>query len=589
MIDLDAWITLVTIVALMAALLFTRIRTDVVFLGAVGILFVTGVLDTTEAFSGFVNSSVLIVGAMFVIVAGLSYTGVLLWMTKHVFGQPRGEVRPLLHLMVPVALLSTFVNNTSVVALCVGVVKLWSRKLGIRSSKLLIPLSYAGGMGGPVAAIATPTALLLCGMYEQQTGQSLSIFASTLPAVVCFVAATLVLIVFRRLLPDISTPESAFDNTGDYTLEMLVTSNNRHIGETIGELGLNRVHAGSLVEVIHFDDERQVLPVRDDEPLLGGDRLIFSGKIDELLELAKEMGFVSPDHSVFSVYGTSAKRCLRTAYICFGSSLIEKRLCETCFEQDHGMTLVAVSRKGERICQSPREIVLHAGDLLLFAHQPRKKINTDALKSQLQFFDSPEIPVTGLKPLVSTAIMIGMVLLATTGVLSLLQSAFIAAGAMLVFGCCSPSQAMNAINWNILISLGGGLAMGTALQKTGLAGQMAAGVFDLCGSHPLLVMIVLCLMAAVVTEFVSNSAAISLMFPIVYDATVEIGCNPLPFAIALLLAVNAAFLTPISTPLNLLVYGPGGYRATDYLRIGLPVKLAYLTTAIIIISFIYSV
>ena len=148
---------------------------------------------------------------------------------------------------------------------------------------------------------------------------------------------------------------------------------------------------------------------------------------------------------------------------------------------------------------------------------------------------------------------------------------------------------MNAINWNILISLGGGLAMGTALQKTGLAGQMAAGVFDLCGSHPLLVMIVLCLMAAVVTEFVSNSAAISLMFPIVYDATVEIGCNPLPFAIALLLAVNAAFLTPISTPLNLLVYGPGGYRATDYLRIGLPVKLAYLTTAIIIISLIYGV
>lgn len=586
---IDSWITIVTLVALMAALLFTRIRTDVVFLGAVGILFVTGVLDTTEAFSGFVNSSVLIVGVMFVIVAGLSYTGVLLWMTKHVFGQPRGEVRPLLHLMVPVALLSTFVNNTSVVALCVGVVKLWSRKLGIRSSKLLIPLSYAGGMGGPVAAIATPTTLLLCGMYEQQTGQSLSIFASTLPAVVCFVAATLVLIVFRRLLPDISTPESAFDNTGDYTLEMLVTSNNRHIGETIGELGLNRVHAGSLVEVIHFDDERQVLPVRDDEPLLGGDRLIFSGKIDELLELAKEMGFVSPDHPVFSVNDVSNQRRLRTAYICFGSNLIEKRLSDTTFEHDNNMTLVAVSRKGVRINEPPREVVLHAGDSLLFASPPRSKVNTDALKSQLQFFDSPEIPVVGMKSLISTLILVGMVLLATTGVMSLLQSAFIAAGAMLVFGCCSPTQAMNAINWKILISLGGGLALGTALQKTGLANQVAMGVLDFCGGQPLLVMIALCLIAAIVTEFVSNSSAIALMFPIVYDATVEIGCNPLPFAIALLLAVNAAFLTPISTPLNLLVYGPGGYRATDYLRIGLPVKIAYLTTAIITIFLLYDI
>ena len=233
--------------------------------------------------------------------------------------------------------------------------------------------------------------------------------------------------------------------------------------------------------------------------------------------------------------------------------------------------------------------MLHAGDLLLFVYKPNQKINTDALKSQLQFFDSPEVPVTGLKPLISTAILIGMVLLTVTGVMPLLQSAFLAAGAMLVFGCCTPSQAMNSINWNILISLGGGIVMGTALQKTGLANQIAEGVLALCGSHPIIVMIALCLMAAFVTEFVSNSAAFALMFPVVYDAAMGIGCNPLPYAIALLLAVNTSFLTPISTPLNLLVYGPGGYRATDYLRIGLPVKLAYLATSIIIISLIYDI
>ena len=136
---LDAWITIVTLVAVMAALLFTRLRSDVVFLGAIGILFVTGVLDTTEAFSGLVSSTVIIVGVMFVVVTGLSFTGVLQWISKHVLGQPKGEVHALLRLMVPVALLSSFVNNTSVVALFVGVVKLWSRKLGIQPSKLLIP------------------------------------------------------------------------------------------------------------------------------------------------------------------------------------------------------------------------------------------------------------------------------------------------------------------------------------------------------------------------------------------------------------------------------------------------------------------
>ena len=586
---LDAWITIVTLVAVMAALLFTRLRSDVVFLGAIGILFVTGVLDTSEAFSGLVSSTVIIVGVMFVIVTGLSFTGVLQWMSKHVLGQPKGEVLALLRLMLPVALLSMFVNNTSVVALFVGVVKLWSRKLGIKPSKLFIPLSYAAGMGGPMAAIATPTTLLLCGMYEYKSGQALGIFTSTLPALACLAVAMLVIIIFRRLLPDTNSPESAFENTGEYTLEMLVTSNNRHIGKTIGELGLNRVHAGSLMELIHFDNDRLVSPVREDEPLMGCDRLIFSGQIDELLELAHTFKFASPDYPVFSVKEPSGERCLKTAYVCYGSNLIDTRMGNTTFERDHEITLVAVSRRGERIKEPPRDVVLHAGDSLLFVHQPHKKIDTDAMKLQLEFFDSPAIPVIGLKPLVSTVIMVGMVVLATTGVMSLLQSAFLAAGAMLVFGCCTPTQAMNAINWKILISLGGGIALGTALLKTGLAVQMATGVLNLCGGHPLLVMIALCLLAATVTEFISNSATIALMFPIVYEAAVSMGCDSLPFSLALLLAVNAAFLTPISTPLNLLVYGPGGYRATDYLRIGLPVKLTYLATAIIVICLVYDI
>ena len=582
--SLDAWITIATLVAVMAALLFTRLRSDVVFLSAIGILFVTGVLNTSEAFSGLVSSTVIIVGVMFVIATGLSYTGVLLWLTKHVLRQPRGEVHALLRLMLPVGLLSSFVNNTSVVAVFVGVVRLWSRKLGIQPSKLLIPLSYAAGMGGPLAIIATPTTLLLCGMYEQQTGQTLGIFVATLPALACFAVATLVLLIFRRLLPDTNNPEAAFDNTSEYTLEMLVTSDNRYIGETIGKLGLNHLHAASLVEQIHFDNYRLVSPVGDDEPLMGGDRLVFSGQIDELVDLAKKMGFVSPDYPVFNVSKKREKLQIKTAYVCFGSNLIGKRLGETHFEQESDMTLMAVSRKGVRISEPPREVVLHAGDSLLFVHHPRRKIKTEALKSQLHFFDSPDIPVVGIKSLVSTVILIGMVLLATTGVLSLLKSALIAAGAMLVFRCCTPSQAMNAINWEILISLGGGIALGTALQKTGLANQIAASVLSLCDGNPVMVMIALCLVATVVTEFVSNSAAIILMFPIVYEAAVSMGCDPLPFALALLLAVNAAFLTPISTPLNLLVYGPGGYCATDYLRIGLPVKVAYLATAIIIIS-----
>ena len=587
--ELDAWITIATLVALMAVLVFTRLRSDVVFLGAVGILFLTGVLDSTQAFSGFINSSVIVVAAMFVICTGLSYTGVLQWITRNVLGRPKGEIAALLRLMLPVGTLSVFVNNTSVVALFVGVVKLWSRKIGIKPSKLLIPLSYAGGMGGPLAAIATPSTLLLFGMYEKQTGESLGILASFLPALLCFATTTLALIAFRRLLPNRNSPEEAFAPTGDYTFEMLVTSDNPHIGKTIGELGLNRVQAGTLVELKHFDNEKRIMPVDDNEPLMGGDSLIFSGQLDDMAELAKKLGFVSPDQPVLSANAPHAGHQIKMAYVCFGSDLIGKRLGDTHFEHDHGVALAGVSRKGERICESPRNVVLQAGDTLLLVHPLHTKINTAAQASQLHFFDSTEIPVWGIKPLISTAILLCMVLLASTGVMTLLQSAFLAAGAMLVFGCCTPTQAMNSINWKIIITLAGGIAISTAIQKTGVADYVATGVFGLCGNNPLLVLIAFCVMAAIITEFMANSSVIVLMFPIVYAATASLGLPLLPYAIALLLSVNSAFMTLVSTPLNLLVYGPGGYTAKDYLRIGLPLKLVYLATTIITVYFFYDI
>lgn len=293
--SLDAWITIVTVLGMFSILLFTKLRSDVVFLGAIGVLFVTGVLDAKEAFSGFSGTSVITVGVLFVVVAGLTHTGVLQWIVKHLLGQPSSYAKAVTRLMLPVAVLSSFLSNTTVVALFVNIVKMWSKKLGISPSKLLIPLSYAGGMGGPLAAIATPSTLLLFGMYEKQTGESLGILASFLPALLCFATTTLALIAFRRLLPNRNSPEEAFAPTGDYTFEMLVTSDNPHIGKTIGELGLNRVQAGTLVELKHFDNEKRIMPVDDNEPLMGGDSLIFSGQLDDMAELAKKLGFVSPD------------------------------------------------------------------------------------------------------------------------------------------------------------------------------------------------------------------------------------------------------------------------------------------------------
>lgn len=586
---LDAWITIVTLVAVMAALMLTRLRADLVFLSAVGVLFVTGVLNANEAFAGFISTPVLIIGGMCVVVAGLSSTGVIQRISKYVLGKPKGETQTLMRLTLPVAVLSSFIVNTTVVMFFVSVVKMWARRFKIKTSRLFIPMSYASVMGGALILLVTPSGLVISGLYTAETGQTLNIFEPFLPALACLVVGMLVVFALRNLLPDRTSSETAFEKTDDYTMEMMVTSNNPHISKTVGELGLNNVAAGSLVELIHFDNERMLSPVNDDEPLMGGDRLIFSGKIDDLLELATAMKFTSPDHPVFCVKSPRFERNLRTAYVCFGSHLIGTRLGEISFEKDHEMTLVAVSRLGERINQPPREVILQAGDSLLFANPLHKKVDTDALKADLQFFDMPTIPVKGWKPVISSAILMGMIILAVTGVMPLLQSVFLAAGTMLVCDCCSPSQAMNAINWKLILSIGGGITLGVALQKTDVAHHIAIGILGICGDHPLMVLIAFCLMGAVITEFVSNTAAATLLFPIMCDAIEHIHCAPLPFAMVLLLAVNSAFMTPFGTPLNMTVYGPGDYNAKDFLCIGLPVKLAYLATAILAIYLIYPI
>ena len=428
--NLHAWITIVTVLAMFTMLLFTKLRSDLVFLGAIAILFVTGVLDAKEAFSGFSSTSVVVIGVLYVVVAGLMHTGVLQWIVKHLLGQPKSYSGAMTRLMIPVAALSSFLSNTTVVALFVGIVKMWSKKLGISPSKLLIPLSYASGMGGVCTLIGTPPNLIISGLYADHTGVPMNVLATTIPGLFCLFVGILSVIALCRLLPDRQAPESAFEATADYTVELLVPSDNPYIGKTISEAGLTEVRGGRLIELIHFDEI--ISPIPDKEPIMGGDRLIFAGQIDEILDLKKSHGFVNADHN----------RQLRTAYVTFGSSLINTIIGHSSFEKDNKMTLVAVARRGKRVEESPREVLLQAGDTLLFECPPQMSIDTDRLSSQLQFFDSAQVPNIGKKTLVSTTIMIAMVVLSALNVIPLLQCAFLAAMAMLIFKCCNVDQAM---------------------------------------------------------------------------------------------------------------------------------------------------
>ena len=583
--NIHAWITIATVLTMFTILLTTKLRTDLVFLGAIGVLFVTGVLDAKEAFSGFSSTSVVVIGVLFVVVAGLTYTGVLQWMVKHLLGQPDSYSKAIFRLMLPVAALSSFLSNTTVVALFVNIVKMWSKKLGIAPSKLLIPLSYASGMGGVCTLIGTPPNLIISGLYADHSGHTMNVLATTIPGLFCLFVGILSILAMRKLLPDRKAPDNAFESTADYTVEMMVTADNPHIGQTIAEAGLSQVRGGKLIELIHYDTV--ISPVADDEPVMGGDRLVYAGQVDELLDLRKSHGLVNADHPVFTMSEIEKNRQLRTAYITFGSSLIGQSMDDSTFERDNNMVLVAVARRGQRIDQSPREVTLQAGDTLLFECPAKAHVDTDRLASHLQFFDSQQVANFSNKTLISTVIMLAMVALSALGVMSLLQCAFIAAAAMLIFGCCSPDQAMKSINWDILMVFAGSVVLGLAIQKTGIAERMAFGILDVCGTNPIVVMTAICLVGTFITEFISNTAAGAMFFPIMLEAAEKLGYEPYPFLIALMISVSSSFATPIGSPTHMLVYGPGGYRFSDFMRIGLLMNLIILAANILIVNIVY--
>ena len=583
--NLYAWITILTVLTMFTVLLLTKLRADVVFLGAISILFVTGVLNAKEAFSGFSSTSVVIIGVLFVVVSGLTHTGVLQWIVKNLLGQPESYSKAVVRLMLPVAALSSFLSNTTVVALFVGIVKMWSKKLGISPSKLLIPLSYASGMGGVCTLIGTPPNLIISGLYAENTGEAMNVLTTTVPGLFCLFIGVLSIIAMSKLLPNRKAPESAFESTSEYTVELEVPSDNPHIGETVNEAGLNDVRGGNLIEVVHYDEF--VSPANGEEILMGGDRLIFSGQIDEILDLKHSHGLVSADHHVFTLSEIDSSRQLRTAFVTFGSSLIGKSIGGTTFEKDNGLVLVAVARRGERIKQSPREVVLQAGDTLLLDCPPNMKINESSLTAKLHFFDSDQVPNIGKKTLISTTIMMAMVVLSALNVIPLLQCAFLAAIAMLIFRCCNVDQAMKAINWEILMVFAGSVVLGIAIQKTGIAERLAFGILDVCGDNPIVVMTAICFVGTFITEFISNTAAGAMFFPIMYQAAEKLGYEPFPFLVALMVSVSSSFATPIGSPTHMLVYGPGGYRFSDFMRIGLLMNLIILAANIFIVNIIY--
>lgn len=580
-----AWIVIATIILVFGLMLFTKLAPDFVFLGGMTILMVTGALPVDKVLSGFSSSSVVLVGALFVVIAGLVHTGVMQWIVRYCLGTPKSYNMAIFRLMTPVAALSSFLNNTTVVALFINVVKIWAKKLNVAPSKLLIPLSYASGMGGICTLIGTPPNLLISGFYMDQTHEQLSIFTPTLAGLFCLTVGILATIAMKKLIPERTSPEEALENSQNYTVELLVPSDAKFIGETLKDAGLFQVEGGHIIEIIRFDKEI-ISPISEDEFIFGGDRLVFSGQVDEILKLRNSHQLVNAAHHVFSVNEVDSNRKLRMANVRFSSSLVGTRMVDTDFEERNNMVLIAIAREGERINQSPREIVIEKGDTLLLECPPRSK-SESALTPDLQFFESSLIPQEGKKTLTSSLILLAMIICSSLNIIPLLQASFLAAFAMIILRCCSINQARESIDWGLLMVFAGSISLGSAIEYTGIATKIAEGILSVCGSNPMFALAGICFAATFLTEFTSNTATAAIFFPITYQIAVTLGVNPLTFCVALMIAVSSSFATPIGSPTHMMVYGPGGYRFVDFMRIGLPMNFIILAADLFIVPLLF--
>jgi len=584
-----AIITIVTLLTVFTVLIKTSLPSDIVFLFGLMVLLVTGAVDTPTALSGFSSSAVVRVGVLFVVAAGLYWSGVLKWAVKHIITYPKNYFEALVKIMPIAAVLSAVMSDNTVVVIFTKVMKMWAKKINVAVSKLLIPMTSAAQIGGILTIISSTPNVVVAGLYHDHTQQNLGFFSITPSAVICFITLCATMLLFRKLLPDRTNPDEGFEKTEEYTVEMLVPSDCPHIGQTVTEAGLLSIKGGGhLIEIVRFDKEI-ITPVAEDEFIMGGDRLIFTGKIPLIEQLKASHGLVASTNHVFSVEDVdNSQRKVTAAMVKFNSNLIGKTITKSGFEKKNGIVVVALSRNGQRIDDSPRNIPILGGDTLLIEMQKKEAKEVEKnLKLDFVITANEDLIETGPKTVLSSIILVAMVIVTAMGILPMLEATMLAAAAMLVLKCCTPKQAQESVKWDILLVFAASIVFGKAIEQNGIADIVVQGILSLSGESKLLTITLLATAMLITTEIISNTAVAALFFPIVLNTSQQTGMPLEPLCYLLMLCASLAVATPTGSSVNTLIYGPGGYKFSDYFILGIPQKIVALITTVATIYLLY--
>jgi di/tricarboxylate transporter len=490
--------------------------------------------------------------------------------------------------MAPVALFSSVLNNTPVVAMMVPAVSDWAKRNNLYVSQLMIPLSYAAIIGGTCTLVGTSTNLVINGMLVDLNGDSgLAMFDLAWVGIPCVIVVILFTLLFSKwLLPLRGGSHDRFEDARQYIVEMEVETDSPIAGQTIEDAGLRQLPGMYLVEIDRGG--HLITAVSPRETLRGGDHLIFAGDVRSVVDLKNIRGLKVAEKQVFKLNQEAGTRRLVEVVIAPSFPALDKTVRDSRFRNIYNAAIIAVARDGERIKTKIGDITLRPGDtLLLEAHEDfvsQQRYRKDfLLVSEIE--DSA--PLLHSRRNIALAILLAMVLVVAVGWLSMFKASILAAGLMLVTGCIRLQEARQSIDWQILLVIAASIALGIAMDTSGAATAIAEAVVGSSAGSPYGAMIALFILTAGFSAVISNIAAAVLLFPVAVAASQQLGVDLTPFAVTLMIAASTCFATPIGYQTNLMVYGPGSYRFADFMRIGLPLTLLVAVTTVVLVPFIW--
>ncbi|MCA9221792.1 MAG: SLC13 family permease [Planctomycetales bacterium] len=599
--------------------------TDWLFLIALMIVTLSGILTPEEALRGFANQAMLTVAALLAVTAGLRATGVIDWIGRKLLGNVATEKQALGRLGPVLIASSAFLLNTAVVAMMMPVIIDWCRRRNVSPARLLLPLSYLAILGGVCTLIGTSTTLVAngvlrveyekwmakssAGLSEQEAARLAEYVESVRPMPLfelgyvgipaALVGMTFMIFVAPRLLPrtrDILNQLG--EQRREYLVEMMVRPDCPLIGQTIEAAGLRHLPGLFLIEIDRAGEI--ITPVTPADVIYANDRFVFTGVVSTIVDLEKIPGLVPAADLNYEVQPQQRQqRHLTEVVLSRTSPLIGATVREANFRQRYNAAVVAVHRNGVRLTNKIGSIRLEAGDTLLL--QTRTDFVGNYRDSRDFYLVSS---VEGAAPRrhdkMRLAAGLGVLLIAWLIITSLLKGTTVAVGfsspaiaaitiAMLMVGtrCLTISDARNALDLQTLLTIAGALGLGLALQNSGAAESIARFLVNQVGPHPYVLLIAMYLLALVFTETITNNAVAAMLLPIAMAVAWEAGYNPRPFIMAITLAASLSFLTPVGYQANLMVMGPGGYKPIDYIKCGGPLAAIVAVTALILIPLIW--